>query len=237
MTNLNGWKTSDGSYQVLSNDFINTGGNQMVLVVTVYDFAACTTQYVIVNEEACRLYTANFIELDIEYNDDMRVAYYDKAYQYAIESETLVVLDGQLNELFDRCWRQYLVEYCEQFNYVWHMPVENLPTALRHQMPVGYKEWLDERNQLVATNGKDIIIDKLFTPVITGCEPRYIKDLMQLKDYMIHSFDSAETQEEFDDFYNMKANISFGNMVVTLDNTSTVYEALMKAIDDIVSQE
>lgn len=221
-------------------EYENAGGGCMVLVATVYDSLVNNIRYVLCNEETINLTTVDYVFSEVEYEDRMLIAYYNTEEHEAYVSASGKAESSELNELFEYCWLEFIKRDCKRWKRTICRDINDVPLELKKLIPAGYVNWLDENDQLLETDGEQIIVDDRFKRSAKEAvkTPQYIKDLEQLKEYMDHHFFTMNnSQEEMEEFYDMKATISFGNMIVNLNNSAAVFTALQEAIDYIISQE
>lgn len=219
-------KTEQNKWVITDSEFVNTGGNCWVNVSAVWLPQANVTRYAIASSEGCVLSTADYVRSELEFNNSMLVD--------LCEWDALMTADKWLS-LWERCRFEFIKEDCRMFRHNVFLASDELPPYLLDQMPAGYKEWLDDSGKLVETNGHTIFVD-ISWRYVTEKDELYITELKNLQDYMAEKMRLMDSDETIQYFYDLKASISFGDLIVTLDNSAAVYTALQDAIKYIIDE-
>lgn len=233
-------KTTDGRFQVMNVDFENAGGHCMVLVATVYDSLVNNVRYVLYSDDAAELSTVDYVFSDIDFDDRMLIASYNEEEHEAYINCSGQSDDGELKELFEYCWQEFIKRSCKYFKRTVCYNYEILPLALINQMPAGYGEWLNENGLLIETDGESICVDDRFISSVeeSNKKTQAQEDLESLQDYLADWLSIKDDSDEtLNEFYNQKITLGFGNRMVVLDNSAAVYSSLEMCIREILSED
>lgn len=201
-------RVAKSSFKVLNYEYLNTGGNTMVGIFTVWIPALHQTVYALTNEEGCSLTTVDYISHDIEIED------YDEIMIDRCEYDGLST-DSTYFELYRYCLNEYTKSDCKYFGCTRELPYYLLSYELRSKLDMVYLEWCEENNRgLVATDGYNIIVS-----------PDYDDTVEQLQD--IKAFkDFHDTTAGVEDFYNEEYVITFAGRTIRLPFMADVWDAI-----------
>lgn len=245
---------NNNTYAVTAQRFENTGGNCMVSTFTAWNKQKQMAFYVVANEEGCSLNTVDYINTELQelINDyglitldsyDWSDITHDVTPDFiACHKHEMLPYDSDLLELLLYCEFEYIKDDVKYFKRNWFIETDRLPNDMFIQLTKHYRDWLEDQDQLVETDGSKVIIHTNYYPPTEGVveHDQYIKDCKSLLEYMKAEFaktDIDEADEAWSKFYELKAVIGYGSHVIMLDNQASVYTALVDALEYIISQE
>ena len=175
---------------VWSEEYVNTGGGCMVSIFEVWLPADNRVAWLFVNEEGGTLATCDYIQQDIDYNDDMLL---DNWHIDSLSEE------HRYFELYRYCFVRYIKSDYRRYGQRYAIPLHMLTPELQQQMTAEYIEWhLTEISPVFETDGETIFMDDTYipsSPKLAGYFP--LKTLTRtLKDARIRCIDSLTVNEE-----------------------------------------
>lgn len=224
------------TYKVVYNRLETDDYGNMALITTVYQKPLNSVFYVITDDCGATMATLDYITHDLDGLEDINHCKF--AEQELPVDKDLCPNDDDF-ELYDYCHQQFIKQCCRAAGpYRW-LYYTDLPTALKQLITSDYKDWLIDNNQLVETDGEQIIVNDHYTPPAEEHE-QYIKDCKELLSYMEAEFEKTDVEnpdDAWEQFYTLPATIGFGGRQVVLVNQASVYTALTEALEYIISQE
>lgn len=221
-------------YQVMANEYLNTGGNCMVDITTVYDRERKSLLYVFINEEGLVISTEDFIrnELpdDINTDDFVLVDISHKAFTTEPSPEDFEVVDLSYDDaqLLLGCLLTYIRNYVKHSGRNYFTTIDKLPVELYRQVSNDYSKWLDANDQMVETDGYKIIVDNRYYNELNydTQNEASAKDLLQLLDECLPTESFEPDSMLWEKFTNEKLQIIYCDKLFTFENGADVYNAL-----------
>jgi hypothetical protein len=156
--NINGWCTATideltgDSYEVILQEYFNSGGGCMVGIYTIYDSMLNRTLFLCINEEGGTLTTVDYIRGEIDMDGKMIVDVFN-----------VNELDPGVKhfDLYRSCFMDYVKHDCERFGTVYHVPFDVLPDVLQQTVSADYYDWqIANGGDKFATNGVKVLEDE-----------------------------------------------------------------------------
>ena len=156
---------------VIHHEYMNTGGNTMVSIFTVYDRSAKATRYVIANELGFNWQTADTVSncdftLD---NDEMIEEIVLGSWDWNALTTEPAPLDHQFEddewELFKYCQFEFLKKDCKYFGTKCRLAINELSVELFNKLPRDYIDWANENDAGCLTDGYDVFLDDNYSPI------------------------------------------------------------------------
>ena len=144
------------NYKILANDYVNTGGNCMVLVSEVWLKDENKTVYVFTADEHCVMSTVDYIRKDLEVDD------YD---EFIVEAACFTDADHAdcctYFEIYRDCVFEYLRRDCGYFNYRFALPFEWLLPNYQLQITAAQRQYVSEEyGGAFATDGTVVYVEQ-----------------------------------------------------------------------------
>lgn len=208
------------AFKVLNYDYLNTGGNTMVGVFTVWIPALLQTVYALTNEEGCTLSVVDYISNEVDIDN------YDELVIDSCDWGTLAGCETYF-ELYRHCLNEYTKSDCKYFGCTRGLPYHLLSDELQANVDADYLAWCEENNgSLVDTNGITIIISPDYEDLMEDGQLRLTKSFKTFHD----------TTAGNEDFYSEDYVLSFGGRTIHLpfnaDTWSAIDEALKTTIEN-----
>lgn len=221
-------QTRKSAFKVLNYEYLNTGGNCMVGIFTVWIPALKQTVYVMTNEEGCSIVTADYIsnDLDIEDYDEVTIDRCD--FDELHPSATYF-------ELYRYCLNEYTKSDCRYFGNTIATPYHLLSDELQSEVHAEYLRWCKENNNgCIPTDGEKIIVHpdyySLFTdPHEDDEDLQTVKEWKAWHDKLIDD----STMDDVAELYNKKYRLTFNGKRVYIPfnaDTYSLIDDLMKAV-------
>lgn len=178
----------DKRFIVTDHNYLNTGGNTMVSIFTVYDSTYNVSRFVIANEEGFNWQTADTISSELQLDSDELI-------------ERIVLETHSWDELIcDPCWDQHqfteeyfeLFKYCEfefykkdckYFNNKVRLSTNQLPTELFNKLTPEYIAWAELEGVGALTDGYDVFMDDSYEPPVKE-DPKPLKDMKDFSEWL-----------------------------------------------------
>lgn len=219
------------NFKILNYEYLNTGGNTMVGIFTVWLTEEKRTVYALTNEEGCNLAVVDYIsnELDIDDYDEL-----------IIDNCVFSFLTGteEYFDLYRYCLNAYNKSDCRYFGISRCVPYKLLSDELQAKVDPDYYVWLEEHNYEVLTDGVDIVVhpdyDMLFTDPHEDDE-----DLQAVKEWRVwHDglINKHTTDEEMDAFYEKKYRLTFNGKRVYLPFNADTFNKINELLDSVIRE-
>lgn len=203
------------SFKILNYEYLNTGGNTMVGVFTVWIPQDLRTVYMLTNEEGCNMSAVDYISNDVEIEN------YEDVTIDTVEWDDLAGTDRYF-ELYKHCLNEYTKSDCRYFGCTRQIPYHLLSLELQSKVDACYLEWCEENNGgCVETNGIDIIISPDYD-VSIDTDNR----LQEIKDFK----DFHESTAGVEEFYDEEYILTFAGKTVRLPFMADVWECIDGAL-------
>ena len=222
------------NYFVTDHQYINTGGNCMVSIFSVFDKQQNVTRFIILNEEGVTYQTADTVSGDLQesWEDD-----YDSfiLWDYTWESLTeqrlaKYPLDKEMIELMVDCRFEYLKKDCAYFKTPVNVTYDELPQRLLNTLSPECVAWHIENEQLFTTNGYTVGPSDFYRPTTVEKERKATTEFMSWLNDMVCDTDRRES------LYDKGIHIEIDDHSVTIPFHADTYaslEALLKvALED-----
>lgn len=231
-------------YSIVANEYENTGGNCMVNITTVYDYERKTMLYVNINEEALVVTTHDFIrnelpgELVIE---DITLVDISQSYfttEPAPDNDAMLSIDDDMTMLLLDCLEAFIKNEVKHSGRNHFTTIDKLPTNLFQQLTDEYKDWLNENNRLVETDGYSIILDELYIASIEAETPNgtVAKELQQhLPNLLPPDVDTDHVL--YEEFIHEKIQIIAGGKLFTFDIGADIYNGLCSLVNTVIDEQ
>ena len=181
-------------FTVINHDYMNTGGNTMVSIFSVYDHTENVTRWVIANEEGFNWQTADTISncdftLD---NDEMIKKIVIGSWNWEALTTEPCWDQHQFTdeewELFKYCQFEFLKKDCEYFGTKVRLALNELPTDLLVHLPHDYVIWAERECVGCLTDGYEVYMDDSYEPPVQKCDESLLDDerkraLTDMKDF------------------------------------------------------
>lgn len=212
------------NYFVTDHQYINTGGNCMVSIFSVFDKQQNVTRFIIINEEGVNYQTADTVSGDLQesWEDD-----YDSfiLWDYTWDSITeqrlaTYPLDKELIELAIDCRFEYLKKDCKYFNTTVNVTYDELPQRLLSTLSPECVAWHIENEQLFTTNGYIVSPSEYYRPAAVDKERKATTEFMSWLNDMVCDDESRES------LYDESIRIELGGHSVTIPFNADTYDSL-----------
>lgn len=223
---------TERNFKVLNYEYLNTGGNTMVGIFTVWLPALKQTVYALTNDDGCSLSVVDYISNDIEIYD------YDEVTIDRCDFDTLYD-SNEYFELYRYCFNEYTKSDSSYFGYVRAVPYHLLSDELQSKVDADYLTWLDKNNNgCVPTDGVTIIVcpdyEMLFKDHHEDDE-----DLLAVKEWKSwHDglINKNTTDEELEAFYGKKYRMYFNGKRVHLPFNADTFNKINDLLDSVIRE-
>lgn len=228
------------TYSIVSNEYVNTGGHIMVNITTVYDYKHKTLLYVNINEEWLTVTTHDIVQNELPGEmcaDDVtlvEISQDDFTTEPSFDNHAMLAIDDDMASLMLDCMEAFIKNYVKDSRQNYFTTVDKLPNVLREQLTDEYLNWLNEREQLIETDGYKIIIDDRYVE----CDTVNYKVAKELQQHLTESVKRlSDDEEEREEFYREKLQIIYCGKLFTFENGADVYNGLEDFVKFIVDNQ
>lgn len=219
------------NFKVLNYEYLNTGGNTMVGIFTVWLPKENRTVYVHTNEVGCGIATVDYIGNEIEIDD------YDDIIIESVDFDNLIGTEEYF-ELYRYCLNEYTKSDCRYFGISRAIPYKLLSDEVQSKVHPDYYVWLEEHNYDVMTDGVDIMVhpdyDMLFTDPHEDDENlQAVKEWKLWHDGQINRY---TTDEELEDLYEKTYHLTFNGRVVRLPFNADTFNKINDLLDSVIRE-
>lgn len=232
------------NYQIINSEYLNTGGNCMVHISTVYFKPLKQTQYVYINEEWLVVASYDYIRNELPDGMDcedfmmhsIELQYF--THEPSFDTHHMFELPEEVTELLFDCYLLFIRAYCKHTrdNYVCRL--DALPNELYDQVTREYSHWLAEKELDPVTDGYRIILHPEYTASIEAETPNAnaAKELQQHLLCLLPP-DVPTDHVLYEKFVNEKIQIIFGGKLFTFDNGADIYEGLCLLVNHVLDNQ
>lgn len=219
-------------FTVIDHNYMNTGGNTMVSIFTVYDRADKATRYVIANELGFNWQTADTVtNPDFTLDSDDMV---DEIVLGCWNWEALITdpapLDHQFEddewELFKYCQFEFYKKDCKYFNTKYRLSLNELPQDLFVTLPEPYVRWAEREGCGCLTDGFKLYMDDSYEPPVEE-EREVPAEVLNFKKFI----DDARYEQLTDDII-----VAVAGRYVKLPLHADSFELLSAFIDKTIQE-
>lgn len=232
-------------FSIVANEYENTGGHCMVNITTVYNHTYKTLWYVCINEECIVVTSNDYIRHELPGDlvpEDFiihEISHECFTTEPSFDNHDMDQFDDDTTLLILDCLEAYIKNYVKDSGHHYFTTVDKLPNVLHKQVTDDYKHWLEEREQLVETDGYKIIVDDRYYKELENDTPNAIaaKGLQQLLDTCMPTVDVDTDHVLWDKFYNEKLQIIYCGKLFTFDNGADIYNGLEEFAEWVIDQQ
>lgn len=214
------------NFKVLNYEYLNTGGNTMVGIFTVWIPTLNQTVYALANEEGCNLTTVDYIsnELDIDDYDELII---DQCTFNSLDSSSTYF------ELYRYCLNEYTKSDCRYFGHTYAWPYHLLSDELQSNVARNYLKWCNENNNgCIPTDGINIVEHPDYIKPEEDWILKSIKDFRKWHDDLI----STATDEEMQSFYNKQYRLYFCGKRTFLPFDAETFNKINDLLDSVIKE-
>ena len=201
---------------ILNYEYLNTGGNTMVGVHTIYLPNEKRTIYALSNEDGCTLSVVDYISYALDIDD------YDSLYIDTCEYGRLTSYEKYF-ELYRRCLNDYTKSDCRYFGITRNFPAFLLSDELQEKIDSDYLHWLNLHDYGVETDGEDIIT-----------HPDYDVELEAIKHFKKEHTKLLDYPDILQSMYDKDYVIMLDGMVVSVPFNADTFTAIDRLLNSVV---
>lgn len=230
------------NYQIMNNEYLNTGGNCMVHITDVYNVKLKKMQYVFINEEHIVVSEYDYIRSELPFattTDDFMlhiVAVDNLTHEPSADNDQMNDLPEETAELLFDCYLLFIRAYCKYTSVNYACRLDALPNELYDKVSREYSCWLAEKELDPVTDGYDIMLHPGYT-----AETDYDDDgkaAVEFKQQLIDMLNAAEeSEEQRDKFYNEIVTIVIQNKAYHLRMNAAVWNGLLEYANYIINEQ
>lgn len=229
------------NYQIMANDYFNTGGNCMVNITDVYDRQLKKMRYVFINEEHLVItdydYIRNELPDDLKAEDFMQwcIPLENISHEPAFDNDMCLLDENDAQLVFD-CLTLFIKEWCKHTGKNFVCRLDALPNELYDQVTREYSHWLAEKELDPVTDGYHIILHPEYT-----AETDYDvngKSAVELQQHLNNWIPANDADEKtLEKWYEEKIHIIVGGKLFTFVNGADIYNGLCELAKFVISEQ
>ncbi len=213
------------NFKVLNYEYLNTGGNTMVGIFTVWLPDKNRTAYVLANEEGANLTSVDYISNELPIDDYDELILDHCVYEFLHGDE-------EYFELYRYCLNEYTKSDCRYFGCSRAIPYRMLSDELQSKIDADYLVWLESNNYDVLTDGEDIFEHPDYLDRFNNAELKAIKDFRDWHDFLT----SNATDDELTEMYNKKYRLYFMGKRVFLPFTAETFNKIQDLLGSAINE-
>jgi len=204
------------NFKVLDYNYMNTGGNTMVGIFTVWLPEELRTVYALTNEEGCNLAVVDYISNELEVYDFDELIFDTCTYSF-------LKSDNKYFELYRYCLNEYTKSDCRYFGIHRGIPYELLSDKLQAMVDADYLVWLECNGYDVMTDGESILV-----------HPDYDKQLQAIKNFKKRHDDLATDPDARELLYEQDYMLILGNEAIRIPFNADTYSAVEQLLKTVI---
>ena len=172
-------------FTLIHHEYMNTGGNTMVSIFTVYDHTENASRYIIANEEGFNWQTADTVsncDFTLDSDEMIKKIVIGSWNWEALTTEPCWdqhLFEDEEWKLFKYCQFEFLKKDCKYFGTKVRLALNELPTDLLVHLPHDYVLWAEKEGVGCLTDGYEVYMDDSYEPPVKeDC-----KDLADMKEF------------------------------------------------------
>lgn len=232
------------NYQIISSEYLNTGGHCMVNITDVYNTKSKLMQYVFINEEWMVVSSYDYIRNELPDGMDCEdfmihsIELQHFTHEPSFDNHQMNELPEEIVDLLFDCLQLFIREYCKYTKDTFICRLDALPNDLYNQVTREYSHWLAENELDPVTDGYRIIVDPRYTALLEADTPNghTARDLQQHLTESIKRM-NTDDEEQLEDFYREKLQIIYCDKLFTFDNGADVFNALEEFAKFVISEQ
>lgn len=213
------------NFQVINYEYLNTGGNTMVGIFTVWLPDKNRTAYVLANEEGANLTSVDYISNELPIDDYDELILDHCVYEFLHGDE-------EYFELWRYCLNEYLKSDCRYFGMSRAIPYRLLSNELQSKVDADYLVWLETHNYDVLTDGEDIFEHPDYLDHFNDEELKAIKDFRDWHGLLT----SNATDDELTEMYNKKYRLYFMGKRVFLPYDAVTFNKIQDLLQSVINE-
>lgn len=229
-------------YLVVDHKYLNTGGNTMVSIFTVYNHRKNTTLYIVANEEGFNVQTVDtvsceFSDFDEKQMEAIVIGYYDWDTLTCEPAPWDMLFEDEEWKLYKYCQFEFYKKDCKHFRTKIGVPYEWLPNDLFQQLTADAVEWLRANDENVKTDGETIELPDAYNDYLKEKLDKELQALKDFKEWLDKLVGGALVDEKvMERLYEKSFKLSFNGKEVELcfdaDNYNNISDLLQAAIEN-----
>lgn len=231
-------------FTVMNHEYLNTGGNCMVSIFTVYDSTAKQVKYVMVNESTLAItsfdYISNELPDSLDY-PDVDLGNYEWDALTCDPSFDQHQFTDEEHELYKYCQFEYIKKDCKHFNNKYRLSEDQFPHEMISKVSAHCIEWHRREEVGFLTDGYEVYPDDTYEPeedcsleeAIRKENDRIKHTMMDYNEYLTNLFiEGYFTNDETEQFLR-EATLVVGGKVLTIPLHADNFELLQTFIMDV----
>ena len=211
------------NFKVLNYEYLNTGGNTMVGIFTVWLPDELRTIYALTNEEGCNLAVVDYISNELEIHDYDELIFDNCVFNFLQSYDKYF-------ELYRYCLNEYTKSDCRYFGITRGIPFYLLSDELQAKVDDAYLLWLTKHNYDVLTDGENIVVHPDYE---TDDKLRRVCEWKTWHDGLINN---TTTDEEMDDLYDKQYRLYFNGRRVYLPFNADTFNKINDLLDSVIRE-
>ena len=213
------------NFKVLNYEYLNTGGNTMVGIFTVWLPDKNRTAYVLANEEGANLTSVDYISNELPIDDYDELILDHCVYEFLHGDE-------EYFELWRYCLNEYTKSDCRYFGITRSIPYRLLSDELQSKVDADYLVWLESNNYDVLTDGEIISEHPDYASRSDDEQLKAIKDFRDWHDLLVHN----ATEDELTDMYEKRYRLYFMGKRVFLPFTAETFNKIQDLLESVMKE-
>lgn len=215
-------------FQVVSYQYLNTGGNIMVGIHEVWLPEELKTVYCFTNEEGCTISPVDYIRNDFDDIGNLPLEDYDWG---------RVTGHEKYFELLRRCFNDYTKDDCKYFGLTRRVPYHMLSDELQSKVDVDYLVWNEANSDgCMETNGVDIVEDPDYTSQFESNSDKQLQEIKDFQQWHDNLVNIDTTDEELDELYNKEYTLTIAGRSIKLPYDADTFNHINDLLKNVIKE-
>lgn len=229
----------DKKYTVTNHKYLDTGGNSMVSVFTVYDRTVSATRYVICGDEGLNWQSLDTITdetlEDLSYDDAIIETHnYDELTNEPRCGSAVATMDCDKFQLFKYCEFEHYKRDCRYFGIRIQLSVDRLPAELYDELDEDVIEWHKKNGDFVTTDGYQVWPSEGYEPPAVD---EYLNDIKSFSEWFDGVVNDALADDYIGKLYGKPITLVFNGRALQLSFGAVEYGAISDALKQIIDEQ
>lgn len=233
-------------FTVMNHEYINTGGNCMVSIFTVYDCIAKQVKYVMVNESTLAItsfdYISNELPDSLDY-PDVDLGNYEWDALTCDPSFDQHQFTDEEHELYKYCQFEYIKKDCSYFDTKYRLSEDQFPHEMISKISAHCIEWHRNEETDFLTDGYEVYPSEYYVPeedvvderlqAAIEFNERVRSEAMDFNEWLTTAFVEGWFTEDSTECFFKEALLIVGGRVLKIPLHADSFELLQTFIEDI----
>ncbi len=232
---------TNNKFTVVNHTYLNTGGNTMVSIFTVYDRLAFSTRYVVANDEGFNWQAADTItneqlrdmmDNDPEFAANVIIGHFSWGDLTSEPAPFDPHFTEEEFELFKYCEYEFYKQDCKYFDRKVFVAAHQLPNNLYGMLTDECIKWHEDNHCDFLTDGYMVYVNSEYEDYVREQSDRELQDIKDFKKW----FDTLCSEENLDRLYDTYITICVDGNSVKIPFGAQPYNLIDDLLEDTIKE-